>query len=253
MVHPIFPYLRATKIAGVQGIRTREKEALFESAKYERARITIVFSQLTYRAVDDVTLSTNFGNLEYERYLTRRVEPTAEFLTRGIGAWKWAQGTTATQDVVFGIPEFIGKERLNFIWHKVPAAGLFGTTLTGRAAKQEDGIGRVNSVAFLGHPIATLLLAGVGYRESLVPQPAADLAMGAPLYDPSLAYDVMFSMIRWDPASVVDNTAAGGAARGHNVFPPPKLGPWALVTDDGTTTGNRVYTSYSFADLFVLQ
>lgn len=245
MQHPKFQYLRASKIVGVQGVGPNGKD-VEDIAKYDRARLTVQFQQLNYRVVNNQTLANAFGGKEYHRWVTRKVTPVVTFLTQERGSWVWFNGNRPGDPVTFGTPQMVCKNNVELTWLSVPGAGLFGSILSGRAANQENGIGKVNSEVWLGFPKETLLLASISYAESFLFQPAAEIGMNS-LGDPSVLYDVTFHMVYFDPPNVVD--AAVG--RGHNVFPQPNDPSWAVIV---TKNGNeKLYPTYNYDTLFVLQ
>lgn len=231
----------ATRIASIKGLKPQAK-AFEDLITYERARFIVQFSRLPYRVIDDGALQLRFQGKEYYRYTTRRIQPSAEFITRKEGSFKFAQGISSSE-LVGSVSQRLSKETVEWIWHNVPAHVLFGANGDQLPNNQIANSGNVNNSTFQGFAAGTLLLLPTEFREKTKP----DGFNTGPLGDPYLIYDVVFRAVHFDPPFF------GGAFRGHNLLPIPgdASGKWGLVTHDGTLPGRPIHDSFDFETLWV--
>src|SRR5262245_1377043 len=242
--HPSFDGLWAQRIVQVEGVKFVGKSA-FDLAMYQLARVTILFSHLPYRVLDDDQLAADYGGKEYRRWTTREQRSASEMQTSEKFQWKWAQGAAGDVDAPRG--KVIGKDLIPFHWLDVPAEALYGPQDAFAYNEwpptyQDGGVGKVNANTFLGFPKETLLLDSWEARPKLAP---ALLPLFPSNTEPPLLYDVVFNFVYLDPPAVDK-----AVARGHNVTPRAQQEKWHLMNTYGTPTGPRMYESYDFPRLF---
>ncbi len=244
MQHPNFLFLWARGVPKVQGIQYQGTNTPgnngYPVGDYSMARLTVEFWQPTYAIWPDGAVN------EWERYTTVRVEPSAEFLARQIGNFKFDPAVNApgVQQIVGKKTQQLYKKRIKVTWHQVPWLGLFPNAGDGGldySSPNIDGIiNHVNNAAFAGCAEQTLLCEAPQFEP--VPWPANTLSLGYLGSNVSQLYDVHFNLLFFDPPN-------GGTQRGHNTAPAIDGFWYGFIATDGA---NVPYAPATFSDLFVL-
>jgi len=241
MRHPTFPWLVATRVVRVEGVRFRGFDAKVLAggayAAYDIARISVSFEPPLYRMLP------NGPGGEWNRWVEYRHNPATEFVVREKGQMVWNDVALGVQNgksftAPIGYP--LAKTRLQWVWHQVPMDGLFDAN--NRMPQIENGIGLVNSAAFAGYPAETLLLEGVAPE----PQPLPIDAVGDGFWRrglPPVYYKVTFHMIHFDPPN-------GGATVGWNLEPYHN-GLWYRAGHLSDPATGKFFT-YNFPNLFTM-
>jgi hypothetical protein len=221
---------------------------------YNVARITVGFQPLPYRVYDDDNLLTGvsvndstteitavdaFGNPDESkllRYVSRHIQPNAEYLTLPGGQLYWPDGTPSGS---LGVGKVIATSEVQFTWHQVPVIpdGIFAQ------------VGTVNHADFVDYAPGlyqsrtyaqgTLLLTGVELKPFR--QVNGDYA-----------YDITYRMKHFSAV----NPATGALyspEQGHNYFLRWKNGSDYSYEKLTTRTGGLgvgVYLESDFTKLF---
>jgi len=221
--HPYFPWLYATMIADVKGIKptgiyNNEAQGGSFSMQYEFAIVTIGFSSLTYDVISDQELADNYSNDESYRYVTKISESTAEYISVDRGQYVFTGGAVGNPDgktFNLGTGRITIKVDLQWDWHDVPARSIFNNDGTGNIATNiYNCIGKVNNAEIWGFPAGTLLMMTPKFTPTI--QPVSPLTMGVanPLISPPRSFDVRLLFKYWDPPVA---PGGNGGYRGHNL------------------------------------
>lgn len=245
--HPIYPWLRATRMVSIQGRQPNGNTAAGEhgtAPAWKTARLTILFEAPKYPILTDDQISA-----EYQRYTEWSYEPSVETLARRGQNWYFTNGDA--QDVTLSYAGDIylrqPKGYLKATWYDVPDTWLYLGRLLPTNVIQCQGT--VNLFAFPKIAVAdqtyipppgqeqkyvqarpgTLLMLQpkIRSRAQFVPQqldPLVDLA-----WFPR-SHDVEFMWLHFDPVTdeatgvnVPGNEANNPVRiRGHNLVPLPR-------------------------------
>lgn len=238
----------AQSVAKLVGIGPRGKDGADDTmlAKYKHARLDIIYSPATYdyRSDDDLVSTGDINDLEVisegvalkngrPRAVSITARPGGRILVLNRGLLKPVG--SPDKPVLEGIP--INEPHVDwaFTWHTVPVAAL-----PFRAWRK--CIGAVNDAEFYSQPAGTLLC------EPPDLKPVTD-AFGNRCFDVQYRFRAIYN---YD-----DRTDPGDPQpRGHNwVLQPVKDGGsiklrYVQVTSDGTLSGDPLYRSADFTQLF---
>lgn len=244
---------------------------------YKEARLTVTYETVSFRMatdremINDGQVMPGTGGMPDEaerlgRYVTRFIQPTAEYFALPHGRFHWATSTTTAGNAYLGSPVtgsqlgfIIPFQELVYIWHQVP-----------RIRKASDGrppayavpkairklLGAVNSVTFDGFDPGTLLLTAVEVKPYRW--------IGGFYYA-----DITYKMKYMNAVKPIDGTHYN-PPRGHNYFlqmPKPPTGDvntgigfvdynYELISHNanplttGPNPGIRVYREFDFKELF---
>lgn len=225
-------------------------------ASYDFARITLTYNSVTYDLLSDTSMG---GVSEYEclRFVSVFRQPTAEFLTLPMGAFKWVE-----------MDSFTGKVKLDPVTKK--PAGIRVTGSNGKIVSAAEIIMVHHQVPGIPPAIKTHIGCVNKYDWVAMRAKAGQLLLtnaeikpykwldGRRLYD--ITYK--FKFLDPDPEGTLDNPLS---PRGHNWFLQfypvdvntvanakdliEGMPEYKLITHDGTPEGRRVYES---ADMYYL-
>jgi hypothetical protein len=192
------------------------------SNNYKFARFTIEFETLPYdiRTDNDPLVQTLVGatlitdESRLNRYVTKLVNPSADYVSLGIGVMKYAGGGAAGSVVQFAPGKIAVNHDFEFRWELVPKEAVpslaIDPTLSATEAAVEACLGKVNQDAFAGYPAGTLLLLA---------------AVMTPIRSPigRRIYTVGYRMKYFNPGH-------------HKIFGPVNgtTGGWVEISSDGT-------------------
>lgn len=272
-VHPIRPYMRASHIAGVQGLYNDSKVAgASPQAKWRLLRYSVNFETLPYLIKEDgPTL------YEWERYVSLdERSPYTEFKKRQHGVMQFPEGVGLDgRTIPRELAVLVAKEKLKFTWHHLPDNGLFnngGFYNDGWAPQIELGLGRVNRYRWRGYNPGTLLFESWKAIERPMPcEPMVDDIAGwkpGDVFFPS--WDVEFNFTYFEPPvatsaypGVQYRTDGTGEIEGGSSYMDLVFGHNCVPRPDGTNRWYRAFTqnwpdyepawlyqTYDFNDLF---
>lgn len=237
--HPIFQWLWCTGVTAIQGLGPLGKETAAQhhnldgGAKYDKARISLAFGTLPYDVLADDDV-----NGEFERYVERHYNLSTEFLTLQQGHYKFAEGVGGLAIPIPGSKgQLTTKMTVAYVWHQVPTDCLFSG---GKPTNLMSVMGKVNSVAFDGFEVGTLLCLPPNIKPTVSPVPATVGLIGTA----NRMWTVEIPLLYFNPKPF------GADFLGHNLAPVPGQDYWALATHNGTLIGNRIYQQTDFAALF---
>lgn len=249
--HPLYPWLRATKITAVTPIG---KEFLREQSPLGRItgtdlpvlihsayRFTILFQSLTYEALEDAEVTT-----ERERFVTEEVQARSEILERQGGQFYFVAGTPpGNTDPQTAFPQpigmLVGSYDLVLTWHSVPREAIFNAmyptkivSLLGKVNNDSVRAPYVAPGAKLGlggtysYSPGVMLFTGVEIRPEQAPVAPQIMGLGNIFRTPR-TYTVRY-IFAIDP-------------RGHNLKPWAGNNTWYLVTHNGLAPvdGKTIY------------
>jgi hypothetical protein len=172
-------YLYATKFSGSgYGMPVGSGNGIHDGSDtpiYRYAKIEVVYETLTYDIVSDddmVSMGLTFNNNPDEatlaRYVTKEINPGAEYLTLPAGGFKFV--TTGTPPVQGGPGKIVPNFDLALTWHLVPLKAVGCSLLNPQLEDPpiDNCLGNVNSEDFPavtasgnpGWPMGTLLMTG---------------------------------------------------------------------------------------------
>jgi hypothetical protein len=240
--HPIWPKLSATEVLELRGITFTEKQVIITDtqdlpfAKYDKAQITVAFSQLPYLLTDD----DGEYDTEDERWTTFTKKPYVDFLELPGGEIKFVADNPAKawhNQPTLG-PRVIvraAKSLYTLTHYQVPYSYIFD--LDGATPKIDDAIGKISSDVYAGKPAGTFLLDDVDIEIH------SDPVVGDIMDSLGWMCTVKYFMKFFDPP------------RGHGtdttrgwLLEPAVDGQWYPTTRAVGTAAK--YLSTAFADLF---
>ncbi len=259
--HPKYPALYAQKITSATGIVFESKQtgqppppqvgALSQYAKYKRNLVSVDFAPPRYPVFEDtdpeIVPSATTG--EFRRYVDYDTTSNVYDVTIQTGQFKFADGSAGAplgKTFPGEINFFEVKTTFSLRWRLLPQDFVYNTIdypVFPYPVKPGAASARVNSAAIWGYPAGTLLLL----------EPEIDRYVSGTLRNgdgrtPFFMCDVTYPIIHFDPPHY------GSTYRGHNLKPWWKTGDttitYYLVTNDGTSTGIRIYGEYDFSKLF---
>lgn len=252
MAHPLFPWLYATAITDVRGIKqTGIKNGL---SSYDRAILTIAFTSLNYNILSDAQLpnfsigANEFPN-ESLRFVVKHPKPKVEYISLDRYFFKYAEGVSPPNGNTFplGIGKITVKVDLEWTWCDVPDRAIFDSN--GYAPRIYPLMGTVNSVAFAGCDPGTLLF----YPPEFTPRmaPVSPDATGILSVDSAgnisnvpRTWDVRFRFGYWDPAP---RGVPAGSNKGWNLAIWPGDQKFYLVQ---SSKGNNLFEPGAFLNAF---
>lgn len=248
-------WMYATDIASIQGLSPTKTDN-DGNLEFQYARITIQYSTLTYRLKKDEEMPPRLGivgdegwaewpqknddddlsNFPNTRYITRHIQPTAEYLRLPFGVFKWVYDITETPDdpslranVANGAGTIVPSTEVVYTWHQVPFV----------PRKIRDYLGCVNEFGFDVFESETLLLVAAEVR------PYRQIG-GLP------AYDVVYKMKHFNPPGRNANSNRRGH---HNRLLKQEVNKdgweWRRVSSNGKTTDECIYAKVDFEQLFM--
>jgi hypothetical protein len=212
--------------------------ALDAGAKYEKARLTVEFSTLSYdiRADDDATL---LATGEWMRYTEKTIRPASEGLSLQQGAWLFTEPAAEVgKSIPGGKSQIVNSHTLVWTWKQVPHECLF-TAASDYPTNLVAIQGKVNDDTFAGRPAGTLLCLPPILTPKTSPLAPNDLNTTNRLWD------VEFHLLFKNPPNT-------DVKRGHNLAPIPgdATGRWGYFTHNGLAGGNPLYAEGAFETLF---
>jgi len=237
MRHPVFPWMRCTRITGIEGVGVLSDPLTGNSAtkgpsgdyqSYRIARLTLQFTSMPYAIVDDGTYP---ADQEWRRYTERFEKPAAEFAARKSMRIRFhpafSIGANWLPEVTDAVGVLLIKARVQVIWHQVPVRGFYNER--GRASNVLDGLARVNSDTIFGYKPGTLLMEAPDIKPVGCPLDPALIGQ-----EPSHYVTVTHNWLHFDPP--LGNYAPGDnyGLRGHNTLPQPYDGKfYPTVLENG--------------------
>jgi len=177
--HPSFyqpnglPFLYATKcdIEGIGFTQGRWLGSIQDSngvARYDYARMKVAHESLTYDIREDNdTLVTNLTGTGFpdearlNRYVTKVVQPQAEYISLGYGCMRYVGGPNAGGAVPFSVGKILVSWDVALTWHGVPieavATQAINPGIGSNIAFIDLALGRVNDRTFAGYAAGTML------------------------------------------------------------------------------------------------
>jgi hypothetical protein len=181
------PYLWATKLSGTgYGMPTDASQGIHDETKdtpiYRYAKLSVVYETLTYDVLSDSSMSNqglvdSAGNPDEStlaRYVTKEINPGAEYLTLPTGGFKFVGPTAgsplAPVPVQGGPGKIVPNYDLALTWHLVPITCVGSILLNPGLANPSIDLclGNVNNKPFPaklpgglpGWPVGSLLMTG---------------------------------------------------------------------------------------------
>lgn len=259
---PQFQNFWCTKIYDGRGIgRVTDETSGYQSQPhfpgYESFQFTAQFEQVPYVVISDVgaaAVSALLGGpaagypVECMRWFSWEVVPDAQVLQLQAGSLKYAETSTASGSVpagptitgngtpVVGIQALIQpKTKINWKWYDVPED--FISSQFGVYDHFDAAVGHVNSVAFLGFPVGTLLMEPYQVvRKKYTSLDGVDYFL----------CDLTIPMIYYNPP----NGKSTSTYAGHNLLPYRGNFLYYYATVTGATGARPTYTDYDFTKLF---
>ena len=272
--HPFMPWLRASRVTSVKGMRLTNTSTLSTVASgggspwptFDHLQVGVLFTQPRYVILNDADTDRYFPpttasdgityRQEWQRYCTWQQVPSIESLTREAASLKWAEGggTGPAVGSPFNSPwpRHLQKQDIICRWWFVPAfKALLSSNSTippltlGRALNLEAGLYHVNDATFRGWPAGTLLFRGWQAEWNEAPyRPDATALHEA---DPSLTLTVDLQFTYFQPPK-------GSTTEGHNLAPFAPAGGgdglWYKVVEQ--RSNRPLFDPYPFEKLFAL-
>lgn len=222
-------------------------------SKYEWAKLTFNYSNLTYQVLtdaevgDDEAAAIAAGN---RRFVTKTVRPGGQILNYNRGFMKFVvadapAGTPQKKIIKEGVPVFFPFKDVTYTWHQVPL-----TAVPYKA--YQAALRSLNNAVFDNEPIGCMQLQSAEpSREMMAPD-------GTRIVDVQLKFRVEYRYgLYIDPVLLA--VQPNPRANGHNYVPYLDTNPtsatkgqllWALATSDGTATGTTKYPLTDYTRLF---
>lgn len=264
MRHPEFPWMYATRITNGHGVGFVSEAGETVQIPSTKGNGFYVEWDLYKANVEFMTSSRGAmledGDVvaEYERFTTIDFETNQDIisLSAGVSPWKFAEnlsGDTTPKGTQFQgeINQIVPKPDIQLTWHQVPR------TFIAQGEGLSSGFGfyptkfieaiqaPVNSDIFLNYAAGTLLLRSIKF-DRYVSQ------YQVPGFTDNEYYDITVSFSQYDPpqgAGLSAESAGWQTVPWRVVDSGTKL-KFLLVTNDGETTGARIYPESDFADMF---
>lgn len=269
--HPMFGWMFATEIGGVQGRGPRAGVPAADRhiaagtpgwQAYQHYRFAVVFTSVKYA----VKRNDPAQQSELYRFVERHHQLGLENIARPGNAFRWMAGTPYAgspvhQSFVARAPKGV----VTYVWKNVTRYGLFGQRGTDWPRNISNGIGKVNEFEFDGALPGQLLM----LQPKVVPlctpfsigaSGPIPTSIGRGTAELNIGYDIEFSFEYIDPPKAPANLFNYDVAplwkrQGHHLFPPPPgvaRHYWYPATQDGTAAGDTLYQPYDFRKLFKL-
>lgn len=247
--HPYYPYLRASRITGLEGIGPNGiRSATYGmTASWKLIRLSVQFETPPYQILEDnqVTISEFQRNIVPEDF-----DAETEFIQRGGGQFQFPSGTPGLSNLTIqgSVAQRVGKEKKTYLWVNVPDDGLFdsgGFDNGGFATNMEAAVGTVNDAYFFDYPPGTLLMLGWKPISRTMPVDPSVLSPGNPNIVPR-AWDVKIVFSYFDPPP-------GDVTKlGHNLVPHPTNGLWYRAFQFGKADTSQYwrYPTSNFYNIF---
>lgn len=248
-------WLWASSVESIEGVNhrgiTKQGAPLFEVAK-----VTIIYETLSYRLMSDEDMIKGSGydplfpgvvdeSVNLGRYVTKFVQPSAEYFSLPFGKFKWV--TTPAEYVTGAQMGFIiPSMEVVYIWHQIPKKQRNQVAPPSYALPTavRKMLGSVNNAAFDGFEKGTLLLTSVEVKPYRW--------IGGDYYS-----DITYKMKYLKQTKPRDGSEYAGDPRGHNWFMKMTSAREAvpdyehfLISHDGTNTGIKLYKELDFRELF---
>lgn len=286
--HQRFPQLWCTRITRATGLKFSGKTIrnigphVGTFAKHDYVMLSLLFTRPQYSVLSDDDIVVNGERREWMRYLDRVWKPNVEILTREGSTFKFKLNPNFDPAGTLPMPEgteFQGalgqrlpRLRLSRKWHQLPVNAVYDSNGFPKALVYDPDnfnnpdptvdapgirLGSVNSQVFLGHPIGTLLYAGVEIapRQLPMPQNLMNLGFGESVYE---QLDVTFHLDYFDPPrGKLKDTNQFITQRGHNLMPWSGDGRWYPVLTKGYDDADDDFLmppffEFDFRDLFTI-
>lgn len=252
--HPYKSQLWATRIISArgQGRMTKVNDPVNGSySSFEKVRLQVLFESLEYDVYNDSDNQKINAGVEFGRFCTFGYEETAEFLTRPLGDFLYAETAgvvTANQALTAPLGQILVKEGIQVTWYQLPEIGLFTALLpNGLPTKIQNCIGHVNNGTFFGRGAATLLLLPPKFTPIIAPVPPQ--IIGLPANSPSRLWNVTLTFKYFSPPTV-DGVEAN---RGWNSVPAVKDNNWYKIgANNAGVAGNPLYPTADFTQIFTM-
>lgn len=239
--HPRWNWMFATQIASIKGMGP--VGVLGGRGTHQLYMVTVVFEVPNYDVLPD-------GGYEYNRWVEKRIKPSASFLTLNNAEYEFAS-TDQVPEALRGAPVKQGTSLLvqdallTWTWRHVPDTYVMDDA--GHPDKFMKAIGKVNDGFFAGCPKGTLLLEAIDPEP--VSAPVSPESVNSRTRMPRL-WDITISMKFRNPP-----TTPGGAISGWNLAPAPAdpKGLWYPMVSRaaGALTGKSyLYQETHFPNLF---
>lgn len=236
-------FLYATNISNIEGVGIPTTNPspyivkdLQDVAAYERAFLTVEYTNLTYSVIADAFVTNPDTGVPDERNLSRYVtikpKPTTELLKYGAGTWKWSDGgpnstLPAHQDAF----KRESKIAFDITWHQIP---LLPTAAVDHAGKINSNL---MNIALVNDTTTKVTICPPGilsyHSADVVP-----LARG--IIEPQL-YDLIYHLFYFQPAPGL----------GWNSKFDQFTKRYRPVSSDGTATGVKMFEYADLSALFV--
>ena len=214
--------------------------------------------------MDDATLDGLYGTMggrqEWRRYVTVLAQNASTYITRPANEMYFTQtgGAGPGDNTVFiqDIQVLVATQELSIIWELVPLDGMFGGGGVETPANVDAGLGCINATQFMGYPPGTLRL-----NSSQAERIKSPINVGGDpgIYVPPLLARVRMSMTYFNPKYGGTGSIGTGPTEylPWNLLPypgpvPAGSGRWFKITSAAGGTGDQLYQTYEFADLFDL-
>ncbi len=250
------PWLWASSVESIEGVNHRGTNVK-GAPLFEVAKVTINFEALSYRIMSDEDMLRKVGydplfpgvideSVSLARYVTKFVQPSAEYFSLPFGKFKWV---TTPPELVTGsqMGFIVPSMEVVYIWHQIPRRQ--GQRISPPAYALPKAVrkmlGSVNSTPFDGFEKGTLLLTSVEVKPYRW--------IGGDYYS-----DITYKMKYLKQTKPRDGSEyPDGTPRGHNYFMKMTSSANAtpeyehyLISHDGTNTGIRLYKELEFRELF---
>ncbi len=261
MKHPYFPWLYASAITDVQGIKpngtievtTNVMEPNYTAAisKYKFAVLTVAFSSLPYAVMSNQQLAQPpFNGSEIYRNVAKYTDTNANYISVNAGTFKFVSGPQgAPQGTVFplGTGKIQVKVDLRWIWHDVPEQSLFGPPPNNFIPTNIYAcLGTVNAAPIWGFSTYELLMLPPKITPVIQPiSPALMLFTDGVSPPRSYNVELLFQFFR---PTLGPNTTDGGHQAAFYV----RDGLYYLIrsTLNSGTTGGFLFQSTDFNQVF---
>lgn len=202
-----------------------------DTLSYPFAKITATYKPVDYAILPDTSVTS-----ETERYCTFTYGYSSEFMTLQQGMFFETTGQVMQGGA--GKVQFV--TTLNLVWHIVPASTGSPFVPPTEAAVTALA-GKINAAPFLGYEAGTVLFLGAEPKLRL-PKLSANLCPDTTLY-----WDVGYSFAIKNNSPTSDFEAGG-----WNYFYEISLGVYDPVWSKKGGTGNQIYETGDFTQLFTL-
>ena len=225
------PWLYAQDVESIEGMEPDPvgfPQLDDEDTPYKNAAVTVAYESLTFRVLDDEAMKDNsythdgtptgrpedFAGGRPRRYLTKVIQPTAEYLKMSFGVFVFVANDPVTgkkwQPASLGQGKIIPAAEVLYQWHQFPT---YKTTVADEATRVyyppavKTHLGTVNDAEFDGYNKGTLLFTAFEYKPYRM--------IGG-----HVSGDLVYKMKHFEPNSL---TGSISNTTGHNYFIRPDV------------------------------